>query len=77
MGGTTQKRQTATSLIFDFIRMGTGEPAWSIVAFYMIGAGIIGGPSAAVFGAIDWLAIPRNTRAWTLGFWNGAGNLWS
>ena len=63
-----------TSLIFDFIRMATGDGTWSVVAFYTIGAGIIGGLLAAVFGAIDWLAIPQNTRAKALGFWHGAGN---
>jgi len=64
-----------TSLIFDFIRVGSGAPTWSVVAFYMIGAGIIGGLLAAVFGLIDWLAIPRNTRAKTLGAWHGGGNV--
>ena len=64
-----------TSLIFDFIRMGTGEGMWSLVAFYMIGAGVIGGLVSAVFGLIDWLAIPSNTRAKKLGFWHGGGNV--
>jgi uncharacterized membrane protein len=64
-----------TSLIFDFIRMGSGNPMWSMVAFYMIGAGIIGGLLAAVFGLVDWLANPRNTRAKTLGLWHGGGNV--
>jgi uncharacterized membrane protein len=64
-----------TSLVFDFIRMGSANPMWSIVAFYMIGAGIIGGLLAAVFGLIDWLAIPRNTRAKTIGLWHGVGNV--
>jgi uncharacterized membrane protein len=64
-----------TSLIFDFIRMGTGEGIWSVAAFYMIGAGVVGGLVAAVFGTIDWLAIPQNTRAKRLGLWHGAGNV--
>jgi len=64
-----------TSLIFDFIQMGTGEGMWSLVAFYMIGAGVIGGLVSAVFGLIDWLAIPSNTRAKKLGFWHGGGNV--
>jgi uncharacterized membrane protein len=64
-----------TSLIFDFIRLGSGNGTWSIVAFYMIGAGIIGGLLSAVFGVIDWLGIPRNTRAKTLGLWHGGGNV--
>jgi uncharacterized membrane protein len=64
-----------TSLVFDFIRMGTGQELWSVVAFYMIGAGVLGGLLAAVFGAIDWWSIPRNTRAKRLGLWHGAGNV--
>ena len=64
-----------TSLIFDVIRMSSGNGTWSVAAFYMIGAGIVGGLLAAVFGLIDWLAIPRNTRAKTLGLWHGGGNV--
>lgn len=63
-----------TSLIFDLIRLGSGNGTWSIVSFYMIAAGIVGGLLAAVFGLIDWFAIPNNTRAKTLGLWHGAGN---
>jgi uncharacterized membrane protein len=64
-----------TSLIFDFIRMGSTNPMWSIAAYYMIAAGVIGGLLAAVFGLIDWLAIPRNTRAKMIGVWHGLGNV--
>lgn len=64
-----------TSLIFDFIRIGTGDNMWGVVAYYMIGAGVIGGLLAAIFGAIDWFAIPRGTRAKTLGLWHGLGNV--
>jgi uncharacterized membrane protein len=64
-----------TSLIFDFIRYGTGDGTWSLVGFYMIGAGIIGGLLSAVFGAIDWWAIPQGTRAKALGLWHGLGNV--
>jgi uncharacterized membrane protein len=41
----------------------------------MIAAGIIGGLAAAVFGAIDWLAIPSGTRAKAKGLWHGLGNV--
>ena len=64
-----------TSLVFDVIRMSSGNGTWSVVAFYRIGAGGVGGLLAAVFGLIDWLAIPRNTRAKTLGLWHGGGNV--
>jgi uncharacterized membrane protein len=41
----------------------------------MIAAGIIGGLLAAVFGFVDWLAIPSGTRAKTIGLLHGGGNV--
>jgi uncharacterized membrane protein len=41
----------------------------------MIAAGIIGALAAAIFGLIDWLAIPSGTRAKAVGQWHGLGNL--
>src|ERR1051326_1908028 len=64
-----------TSLIFDFIRLGTGNGIWSVVAEYMIGSGVIGGLVAAIFGLLDWLAIPNGTRAKAIGLWHGLGNV--
>src|SRR5438270_1167080 len=46
-----------TAVVFDILRIITGNPTWSSVAFYMIAAGVIGGLVAAVFGLLDWLAI--------------------
>ena len=37
------------------------------VIFDMIGAGVITGPMAAIFGLIDYLAIPSETRAMSIG----------
>ena len=45
------------------------------MAFHIIAAGIIGGLIAAVFGLIDFLAIPRNTRAWSTALVHGLGNV--
>jgi uncharacterized membrane protein len=53
----------AMATIFDAIRLGTGSSALAITSYYMIAAGVISGLVAAVFGLIDWLAIPGNTRA--------------
>jgi len=36
---------------------------------------VIGGVIAALFGTIDWVAIPQKTRAKTIGLWHGGGNL--
>jgi uncharacterized membrane protein len=41
----------------------------------MILSGIVGGLLAAPFGLIDWLAIPRGTRANAIGIWHGLGNV--
>jgi uncharacterized membrane protein len=41
----------------------------------MMAAGIIGGLVAALFGVIDWLGIPRGTRAKSVGTLHGLGNV--
>ncbi len=65
----------ATSFFFDIIRALGGPSAFSHAAFYMIAAGILGGLAAAVFGLVDWLAIPAGTRAKRVGLLHGAGNV--
>lgn len=65
----------ATAAIFDLIGLRTQQGHWSAMSFYLIGAGILGGLLAAVFGAIDWLAIPAGTRAKAVGLWHGLGNV--
>jgi uncharacterized membrane protein len=64
-----------TSVIFDFIAYGTGQGRWAEIAFWMIAAGIVGGLLAAVFGLIDWLAIPSGTRAKTVGVLHALSNV--
>ena len=65
----------ATSFFFDLAYLARGRGELAIVASWMIFAGVIGGVVASLFGLIDWLAIPRGTRAWILGAWHGGGNL--
>src|SRR3954469_4210587 len=65
----------ATAVIFDIIALARGDGTWSGMAFYLIAAGIIGGLAAAVFGLIDWLAIPSGTRAKAIGVWHRLGNV--
>jgi uncharacterized membrane protein len=65
----------ATSFIFDIMYRVTQTTQWALIAFYIIGAGIIGGLVAAVFGFLDWLAIPTGTRAKQIGLVHGLGNL--
>lgn len=64
-----------TAIIFDAIRLFTGNPFWSTIAFWMICAGIIGALAAALFGFIDWRGIPGNTRARRVGAVHGVGNV--
>src|SRR3954470_8264553 len=65
----------AMAFFFDIGWMATHKPGLAISAYYMIAAGIIGGLAAAVFGLIDWLAIPSGTRAKAIGVWHGGGNV--
>jgi uncharacterized membrane protein len=65
----------ATSVIFDIVRLAGGGGSWGVAAFYDIGIGVVGGLLAAVFGLVDWLAIPAGTRAKSIGRWHGGGNV--
>lgn len=64
-----------TSVIFDVVYWFTANPTYSLVGFWMAVSGIIGGLIAAPFGLIDWLAIPSETRAKSVGIIHGGGNL--
>ena len=65
----------ATAVIFDIIYLVSDNSGWTVAAYYMIGAGVLGGLAAAVFGWIDWFAIPKGTRAKRVGLLHGAGNV--
>lgn len=65
----------ATSFVFDVIAAAGGGGSFSRAAFYMIAAGIVGGLAAAVFGLVDWLAVPAGTRAKRVGALHGVANV--
>ena len=65
----------ATSFIFDIIYLSTDNGRFADISFWMIASGIIGGLVAAVFGLIDWTAIPAGTRAKSVGLLHGLGNV--
>jgi len=65
----------ATSLIFDIVYKVTSNGRWADIAYVMIASGIVGGLIAALFGLIDWLAIPQGTRAKRIGALHGIGNV--
>jgi uncharacterized membrane protein len=64
----------ATSVIFDVVHLVTGNGQFSVVSYWMILAGVIGGVVAAVPGFVDWFAIPAGTRAKRVGLLHGVGN---
>lgn len=65
----------ATAVVFDVLYLATKTGTWAEVSFWMIAAGIIGGLAAALFGWIDWFAIPAGTRAKAIGLTHGLGNV--
>ena len=65
----------ATSLVFDIVHLATGSARFADISFFMITSGIVGGLLAAVFGLVDWLAIPKGTRAKRIGALHGIGNV--
>jgi uncharacterized membrane protein len=65
----------ATAVIFDIVRIFTGNDALAPVAFWNIAAGVIGGLVAAVFGFLDWIHIPAGVRAKQTGLLHGGGNV--
>lgn len=65
----------ATALFFDVIALVTDHRGLFQASYYMIAAGIVSGLLAAVFGLIDYLAIPHGTRAKRVGTMHGGGNV--
>ena len=63
-----------TSVVFDVAHLIADSPRFAEVAFWMIASGVPAGLLAALFGIVDWLAIPRGTRAWGIGFLHGVSN---
>jgi uncharacterized membrane protein len=59
---------------FDALYLWQGSPTFAVVAHWNIAGGIIGGLLAAVFGLVDWLAIPLGTRAKWIGLLHGGSN---
>lgn len=65
----------ATAVVFDIIHFITADPIFLVVSFWLIAAGIIGGIIAAPFGTLDWLNIPKHTRAKTIGIVHAISNV--
>lgn len=65
----------ATAVIFDIVWLIRDMPGWAAASYHMIAVGVVTGLVAAVFGFLDWLAIPSNTRAKNIGKLHGLGNV--
>jgi uncharacterized membrane protein len=65
----------ATAVIFDILYLIFGNRLFPTASYYMIAAGVLGGLLAAIFGFIDWLALPNGSRAKNIGLWHGLGNV--
>ncbi|GAB3027161.1 DUF2231 domain-containing protein [Spirosoma pulveris] len=64
-----------TSVIFDIIFLFNDNSTMTVVAYWMITAGLLWGVIAAVPGLIDWIAIPAATRAKRIGLFHALGNV--
>ena len=63
------------SVAFDLLARAFDSPVLVEVAYWTMAGGLITGAIAAPFGTIDWLAIPKGTRAKTIGMLHGGGNV--
>jgi uncharacterized membrane protein len=63
------------AVIFDLLYLIFNNRFLPTASYYMIAAGVLGGLLAAIFGFIDWLALPNNSRAKNIGLWHGLGNV--
>jgi uncharacterized membrane protein len=63
------------AVVFDGIALWRGSATMAAVGYWNIAGGILGGLLAAVFGLIDWLAIPEGTRAKRIGLMHAASNV--
>jgi uncharacterized membrane protein len=63
------------AVVFDALYLWRGSPALAAVGYWNIAAGVVGGLLAAVFGLIDWFAIPSGTRAKRIGLLHGGSNV--
>ena len=65
----------STAVIFGIVYLVNNRSGFAVASAYMIAAGVVGGLVAAVFGLVDWLAVPAGTRAKRIGSLHGLGNV--
>jgi uncharacterized membrane protein len=65
----------ATAVIFDVLYWATGNGDLATFSYWAIAGGLVGGLAAGLFGLIDFLALPTDTRAKRVALAHGGGNL--
>lgn len=63
------------AMIFDVVYLITRSLDWPALSYWLIFAGVLSGLAAAIFGFLDWRAIPAGTRAKRVGRLHGLGNV--
>ena len=63
-----------TAVVFDALFLTGGSANFAVSGAYTTAAGVVGGLLAALFGWVDWFAIPARTRAKRIGLVHGLVN---
>lgn len=63
------------SLLFDVRAKTRLDATDGKIARALIGTGVLSALVAAIPGFIDWLNVPNDSRAKTIGLWHGGGNV--
>jgi len=63
------------SIAADLARILTGGDIWGIFAFWLIVAGIASGLVAGTIGFVDWIHLPKGTKARRVGAAHALANL--
>jgi uncharacterized membrane protein len=61
--------------VSDSLHSATGDREFAVAARHALTFGLVTAMAAAPFGLIDWLAIPKQTRAKRVGAWHAVGNV--
>jgi uncharacterized membrane protein len=65
----------SAAVLFDLLYVVSDNGDLAVFSYWALVAGLVGGLAAAVFGLLDWFAIPGGTRARRIGLIHGVGNV--
>jgi uncharacterized membrane protein len=65
----------STAVVFDLIYVFTSGTEFAVFSYWAMAAGLLGAAVAAGFGLLDYLGIPRDTRAKRVATMHGLGML--